>query len=343
MRGFSTASGPANTVQGMCKADAHIESGRNVIALEAEALTLLRDTIDHSFAEAVDLIVGCKQRVIVSGIGKSGHIARKVAAAFAATGTPALFVHAAEAAHGDVGMVIPGDVLIVFSNSGSTVEIQPLCVYAKSIGCALIGISRSNRSLLARTADITLLLPKIDEACNSSLAPTTSTTMMLALGDALAVTTMRARGLSGHDIRALHPAGEIGQNLRCVEDVMHGANRLPLVKLDTPMPEVLLTMTEKRLGTAGIVDDAGSLVGVITDGDLRRHGADLMHATARELMTPSPRTISRTAMVQQALEEMNTYRITVLFVVDESRPNVPIGAVQIYDIATAPPVHLSAV
>jgi arabinose-5-phosphate isomerase len=151
---------------------------------------------------------------------------------------------------------------------------------------------------------------------------------------------MRARGLSGRDIRALHPGGEIGQSLRCVEDVMHGANRLPLVKLNTPMPEVLLTMTEKRLGTAGIVDDNGSLVGVITDGDLRRHGADLMQATARELMTPSPRTISRTALVQQALEEMNTHRITVLFVVDENRPNVPIGAVQIYDIATAPPMHL---
>lgn len=317
----------------------HIASGRDVIALEAEALHMLRDSIDESFARAVDLILNCGQRVIVSGIGKSGHIARKVAAAFAATGTPALFVHAAEAAHGDVGMVIPGDVLIVFSNSGSTVEIQPLCIYAKRIGCALIGISRSQRSLLSRTADIILLLPKVDEACSSSLAPTTSTTMMIALGDALAVTTMRARGLSGRDIRALHPGGEIGQSLRSVEDVMHGANRLPLVRLNTPMPEVLLTMTEKRLGTAAIVDDDGLLVGVITDGDLRRHGADLMQATARELMTPSPRTISRTALVQQALEEMNTHRITVLFVVDETRPNVPIGAVQIYDIATAPPMH----
>jgi len=343
MRGFSTASG---TALGSSKADSpssHVISGRDVIKLEAEALLMLRDSIDDNFARAVDLILNCDQRVIVSGIGKSGHVARKVAAAFAATGTPALFVHAAEAAHGDVGMVIPGDVLIVFSNSGSTVEIQPLCVYAKSIGCSLIGVSRSNRSLLSRTADITLLLPNVDEVCSASLAPTTSTTMMMALGDALAVTAMRERGLSGRDIRALHPGGQIGQSLRCVEDVMHGASRLPLVKLDTPMPEVLLTMTEKRLGTAGIVDDAGLLVGVITDGDLRRHGTDLMHATARELMTPSPRTISRTALVQQALEEMNTHRITVLFVVDDGRPNVPIGAVQIYDIATAPPVHLSAV
>ncbi len=342
MRGFSeteeTAGGLTASMQS--KAD-HIASGRDVIALEAQALQVLHDSIDESFALAVDLILACKQRVIVSGIGKSGHIARKIAAALAATGTPALFVHAAEAAHGDVGMVIPGDVLIVLSNSGSTVEIQPLCVYAKSIGCALIGISRSPRSLLARTADITLLLPAVDEACRSSLAPTTSSTMMLALGDALAVTTMRARGLSGQDIRALHPGGEIGQSLRCVEDVMHGAHRLPLVALTTPMPEVLLTMTEKRLGAAGVVDDTGALIGVITDGDLRRHGPDLMQATARELMTPSPRTISPKALVQEALEEMNTHRITVLFVVNENQPNVPIGAVQIYDIATAPPLHVA--
>lgn len=318
----------------------NIASGRSVVALEAQALQMLHDHIGERFAEAVDLILGCRQRVIVSGIGKSGHIARKVAATFAATGTPALFVHAAEAAHGDVGMVSPGDVLIVFSNSGATVEIQPLCIYAKSIGCALIGISRNGNSLLSRTADIPLLLPKVEEACRSSLAPTTSSTMMLALGDALAVTTMRARGLSGQDIRALHPGGEIGQHLRCVEDVMHGGDRLPLVMMDTPMHEVLVIMTEKRLGAAGVVDREGQLIGIITDGDLRRHGGDLVLATAAEVMTPSPRTIMRTALVQEALEVMNTHRITILFVVDETAPRTPIGAVQIYDIATAPPMHL---
>jgi arabinose-5-phosphate isomerase len=319
----------------------HIASGCSVVALEAQALNLLHDQIGESFSEAVDLILGCRQRVIVSGIGKSGHIARKVAATFAATGTPALFVHAAEAAHGDVGMVSPGDVLIVFSNSGATVEIQPLCIYAKSIGCAMIGISRSGNSLLSRTSDITLLLPKVEEACRSSLAPTTSSTMMLALGDALAVTTMRARGLSGQDIRALHPGGEIGLNLRSVEDVMHCGSRLPLVRLDTSMPEVLVTMTEKRLGVAGVIDQDGQLAGIITDGDLRRHGGDIVLATAAELMTPSPRTILRTALVQEALEVLNTHRITILFVVDESRPKVPIGAVQIYDIATAPPINIA--
>ncbi|MGY6552334.1 MAG: KpsF/GutQ family sugar-phosphate isomerase [Erythrobacter sp.] len=319
------------------KAD-HIASGRDVVALEARALQLLHEKIDESFSEAVSLILGCSQRVIVSGIGKSGHIARKVAATFAATGTPALFVHAAEASHGDVGMVSPGDVLIVFSNSGATLEIQPLCLYARSIGCKIIGISRNPTSLLARTADTSLILPKVEEACRSSMAPTTSSTMMLALGDALAVTTMRARGLSGDDIRALHPGGEIGLHLRCVGDVMHGGDRLALVTPDTSMPEVLLTMTEKRLGAAGVVKTNGELIGVITDGDLRRHGGDLMLATAEEIMTPSPRTILRSALVQDALEIMNLHRITILFVIDARTSRIPIGAVQIYDIATTTPI-----
>lgn len=318
---------------------AYLQNGRKVVSLEAQALQFLHDRLDDSFADSVEMILGCAQRVIVSGIGKSGHIARKVAASFAATGTPALFVHAAEAAHGDVGMLSPGDILIVFSNSGATVEIQPLCIYAKSIGCSVIGISRNPNSLLSRTADIALLLPRVEEACTSSLAPTTSSTMMLALGDALAVAAMKARGLSGQDIKALHPGGEIGLNLRSVEDVMHAGDRLPLVERGMAMPEVLVIMTEKRLGVAGVVDEAGELVGIITDGDLRRHGCDLMAGTAEELMTPSPRTITRKALVQEALELMNTHRITILFVVDEARPKVPLGAVQIYDIATAPPVH----
>lgn len=314
----------------------HIASGRNVVALEARALALLSERIDQEFAAAVEMILACRQRVIVSGIGKSGHVARKIAATLAATGTPALFIHAAEAAHGDVGMVSAGDVLIVFSNSGATVEVQPLCIYAKSIGCPVIGISRNPNSLLMRTADLSLLLPDIEEACTSCLAPTTSSTMMLALGDALAVTAMRARGLSGPDIRALHPGGEIGLNLRSVEDVMHHGDRLPLVALSAAMPDVLVTMTEKRLGIAGVVDEQGELVGIITDGDLRRHARDLVFGTAADVMTASPRTIVRTARVQEALEVMNTHRITVLFVVDERHPRVPIGAVQIYDIAAPP-------
>jgi arabinose-5-phosphate isomerase len=304
--------------------------------MEADALHQLADHIDDAFAAAVDMILGCRQRVIVSGIGKSGHVARKIAATLAATGTPALFVHAAEASHGDVGMVSSGDLLIVFSNSGATVEVQPLCIYAKAIGCPVIGVSRNPTSLLMRTADLGLSLPKVEEACTSSLAPTTSSTMMMALGDALAVAAMRARGLSGSDIQALHPGGEIGLHLRGVEDVMHSGDRLPLVGLNTPMPHVLVTMTEKRLGMAGVVDEHGELIGIITDGDLRRHARTVIFGTAADVMTDAPRTIARTARVQEALEMMNTHRITVLFVVDDRQPRIPLGAVQIYDIAVPP-------
>ena len=317
--------------------EAHLEIGRSVIALEADALQRLAALIDDNFTKAVQLILDCDQRVIVSGIGKSGHVARKIAATLAATGTPSVFVHAAEAAHGDAGMISPGDMLIVFSNSGATVEVQPLCIYAKTIGCPLIGISRNPNSLLMRTADIGLVLPKVEEACTASLAPTTSSTMMLALGDALAVAAMRARGISGKDIRALHPGGDIGLQLRSVEDVMHQGTRLPLVRASALMPAVLITMTEKRLGIAGVVDDNGRLVGIISDGDLRRHANALFGGTAADVMTAAPRTILRSASVQDALELMNTHRITVLFVVDERQPDVPIGAVQIYDIAAPLP------
>lgn len=318
--------------------DRHQDIGRQVIALEADALIKLRDMINGSFSAVVDAILACPQRVIVSGVGKSGHVARKIAATFAATGTPAQFVHAGEAAHGDAGMVLPGDLLLVFSNSGSSVELQPLCLHAKRIGCRLVGVSRNPTSLLIRTADLSLLLPAVEEACTASLAPTTSTTMMLALGDALAVAAMRARGMSGQDIRALHPGGFIGLQLRDVQDVMHGGDRLPLVAMDTPMRSALLTMTEKRLGMTGVLDGDGLLVGIITDGDLRRHAADFLEGNAGDMMTASPKTITRTALVEEALEMMNTRRITTLFVVDDAQPRRPLGAVQIYDIAMPPPV-----
>jgi arabinose-5-phosphate isomerase len=312
------------------------EIGRDVIALEAEALRLLASSINQNFSAVVAEIIACRQRIIVSGIGKSGHIARKVAATLAATGTPAQFVHGAEAAHGDVGMVMRGDVLLVFSNSGDTAELQPLCSYARRIGCKLIGVSRNPNSLLMRMADLGLLLPQVEEACTASFAPTTSTTMMMALGDALAVAAMRARGLTAQDIRILHPGGELGKRLANVEDVMHRGDQLPLVHIDTVLEQVLLTMTEKHLGMTGVVDDSGDLVGIITDGDLRRHALGSMAGTAAEIMTPSPKTIERGARVEDALEMMKTHRITVLFVVDAQGSRQPVGAVQIYDIAARP-------
>lgn len=315
----------------------HQQIGRQVIALEAEALHQLENMINGGFAAAVDEMLGCKQRIVVSGMGKSGHIARKIAATLAATGTPAHFVHAAEAAHGDAGMVMPGDVLLIFSNSGDTVELQPLYAHAKRLGVRMIGVSRNRDSLLMRRADIALLLPQVPEACAASMAPTTSSTMMLALGDALAVAVMRARGLSEADIRALHPGGDIGRRRNMVADVMHSGDRLPLVRVDTPMPQVLVTMTEKRLGMTGVVDDAGELVGVITDGDLRRHMTDMASGAVTAMMTPSPKIIEQSASVDDALEMMRAHRITVLFVVPEAGSRQPVGAVQIYDIAATPP------
>ena len=322
----SLASDPANDRHG------RIETARQVIALEAGALWQLVDTIDDNFSRVVDTILACPRRVIVSGIGKSGHVARKIAATLAATGTPAHFVHAAEAAHGDAGMVMAGDVLLVLSNSGDTAELQPLCAHARRIGCRIVGVSRNPQSALMRLADLGLVLPDVPEACTASLAPTTSTTMMLALGDALAVATMRSRGLSGHDIRALHPGGQIGHRLRRVEDVMVSGHRLPLVATTTPMRDVLITMTEKRLGMTGVVDESGLLVGIITDGDLRRHVADITTGTAADVMTCNPRTIGLSALVDEALARMQMHRISVLFVVDDADARRPVGAVQIYDL-----------
>jgi arabinose-5-phosphate isomerase len=317
--------------------DLHQENGRQVIDLEAEALRQLGEMIGDDFAAAVDEILACKQRIVVSGMGKSGHIARKVAATLAATGTPAHFVHAAEAAHGDAGMVMPGDVLLLFSNSGDTVELQPLYAHAHRLGVRMIGVSRNRDSLLMRKADIGLLLPPMPEACAASMAPTTSSTMMLALGDALAVATMRARGVSQDDIRALHPGGDIGRRNSLVADVMHSGDRLPLIGIDTPMPQVLVTITEKRLGMTGVVDASGELVGVITDGDLRRQLTNLATGSVSAVMTPAPKIIKQTASVDDALEMMRTHRVTVLFVVPEAGSHRPVGAVQIYDIASAPP------
>lgn len=315
----------------------HEEIGSGVIRLEAAALHKLAETIDCDFSQVVTEFLSCKQRVVVSGIGKSGHIARKIAATLAATGTPAQFLHAGEAAHGDAGMLMHGDVLLVFSNSGDTAELQPLCQHAKRIGCRLIGVSRNPNSMLMRMADLGLVLPDMPEACSISLAPTTSATMMLALGDALAVAAMRSRGLSGQDIRALHPGGEIGQRLRCVADVMHTGDQLPLVSIDTPIAAVLMTMSEKRLGMTGVIDANDRLVGIITDGDLRRRAPDLTAGIAADFMTPDPKTIERHALVDDALEMMKLYRITVLFVVDEDDASRLVGAVQIYDIAAALP------
>ena len=310
-----------------------ITYGKQVIRLEADALQRLADGLNDSFAHAVELIINAKGRVVVTGIGKSGHVARKIVATLSATGTPALFLHPAEAAHGDLGMVMPGDVLLVLSNSGSTAEVRPIMRYARSLGCGIIGVSGRAQSVVMKDADIALVLPEAREACPVNIAPTTSTTMMIALGDALAVTVMGQRGISRERIHMLHPGGTIGARLTPVEDVMHGGARLPLVPQTMPMRDVLVVMTEKSLGIAGVIDDRGLLVGVITDGDLRRHVDELGVARADQVMTPDPKTVPEGTLTGDARAVLGEARITALFVVARDEPGRPVGVLHIHDLA----------
>lgn len=310
-----------------------IESGRSVIRIEAAALGWLADALDQSFGLAVNMIIAATRRVVVTGMGKSGHIARKIAATLSATGTPALFLHPAEAAHGDLGMIMPYDVLLVLSNSGSTPEVRAIMRYARTLGCQIIAVSGRAHSPVIKAADVALVLPPAREACPVNIAPTTSTTMMLALGDALAVTVMGQRGISREGIHILHPGGTIGASLTAVEDLMHQGDRLPLVPLALPMREVVLVMTERRLGIVGVVDDRGHLMGVITDGDLRRHFDTLMDLHAAQVMTPDPRTVRLGSFAGDARAVMAEARITALFVVARDDPHRPVGVLHIHDMA----------
>jgi arabinose-5-phosphate isomerase len=309
-----------------------IKQGAQVIRIEAAALARLADALDDAFADAVRLIIAANRRVVVTGMGKSGHVARKIVATLSATGTPAMFLHPAEAAHGDLGMLTHGDVLLVLSNSGSTPEVLPIMRYARTLGCRIIAMTGRPHAPVIRAADVALVLPDAREACPVNIAPTTSTTMMLALGDALAVTVMGQRGISRERMHLLHPGGTIGASLTPVEDVMHGADRLPLVPLAMPMRDVLVVMSEKSLGIAGVVDDRGHLVGVITDGDLRRHIDTLMVSRAAEVMTPDPCTIRVGSFAGDARAALDEARITALFVVARDDPARPVGVLHIHDL-----------
>jgi len=312
--------------------DAIIESGRLVLRVEADALASLESALDDQFAVAVDLIMASSGRVVVSGMGKSGHIARKMAATFASTGTPAIFVHPGEAAHGDLGMLLPPDMLILLSNSGATPELGPIMSYAQSLGCPIVAITAQPRSPLGEAASASLILPKVSEACPANISPTTSTTLMLALGDALAVAVMRQRGMTREALERLHPGGHIGLRLCPVNRIMHGGDALPLVPADLPMRQVILVMTEKGLGTAGVVDGDGRLVGAITDGDLRRNIEQLLSSTARDVMTAHPRSVTDGTYAEDALAIMTANGITTLFVMDHDDPLRPIGLVHLHDL-----------
>lgn len=314
---------------------ADLEVAREVLATEAAALGALADGLDGAFGRAVTLLDATSGRVVVSGMGKSGHVGRKIAATLASTGTPALFVHPAEASHGDLGMIVPGDTVLALSNSGETVELADLVAHTRRFGLPLVAITARAGSALATAADVALILPAVREACPMGLAPTTSTTMQLALGDALAVALLTRRGFTATDFRQFHPGGKLGARLRKVRELMHGADTLPLVTPDTPMHRALLTMTAKSFGCLGIVEN-GRLAGIITDGDLRRAmGPELLSQTAGAIMTRQPRTIGPDALAAEALREMNqgTRPITSLFVVDAA--GAPVGILHVHDLLRA--------
>jgi arabinose-5-phosphate isomerase len=321
----------SNTLTGKASSEI-LTNGREVIETEARALLELAEVLDTSFPDAVDLLVAARQRVIVSGMGKSGHIGRKIAATLASTGTPALFVHPAEAAHGDLGMITPGDLLLILSNSGTTPELHAVIQHAKNAGCKIIAIASQNTSPLMRSADVRLLLPAVREACPVNIAPTTSTTLMLALGDALAVAAMRVRGLTRERLQLLHPGGAIGGRLQRVDSIMHSGDALPLISPETGMADAVIEMTRKSFGIAGVVRD-DALIGVITDGDLRRHSDRLFEQRAEDVMTTNPKVVSEGALCEDTLAVLQEHRITALFVTAHDAPERPVGLVHIHDLA----------
>lgn len=310
-----------------------LASGRAVIRQEATALFELADELNDDFDAAVQTLLATDRRVVVTGMGKSGHIGRKIAATLAATGTPSFFVHPAEAAHGDLGMLTAGDCLLVLSNSGSTPEIGSIVTHARSLRVPIISIASRSGSPLARQSDVFLRLPQAEEACPVRIAPTTSTTMMLALGDALAIAAMRIRGITRDNLALLHPGGSIGKRLMPVDQLLRSTDPLPLVGPDTRMRDVVLEMTSIGKGVAGVIDEFGHLVGIITDGDLRRGFERIMIAKARDLMTRTPVTIASGTMVEDAYVLLNEAKITVAFVMDADDPHRPIGLLHLHDLA----------
>ena len=311
-----------------------IEAARRVLATEIAGLTALAKSLDRGFVEAIDTLARVKGRVIVTGMGKSGHIARKIASTLASTGTPALFVHPGEASHGDLGMIAPGDAVIALSNSGDTAELDDVLAYTRRFRIPLVALTRRSESALAEAADVALVLPASAEACTLGLAPTTSTTMMLALGDAIAVALLERKGFSAEDFQALHAGGQLGLQLLRVADIMHEGAAVPLVERGTSMADTILIITAKSFGCAGVTDEAGRLIGIITDGDLRRHmGSALLAERVETVMTATPKTIRPQALAAEALGQMNAEAITTLFVVDDAWH--PLGILHIHDCLRA--------
>lgn len=316
-------------------ASAAVVSAQRSIETEIAGLKAMSEAIGNGlgvvFSRAVALIGGAKGRVIVTGMGKSGLVGRKIAATFASTGTPAHFVHPGEASHGDLGMIRDEDVILALSWSGETAELSDIIAYSRRYNVGLVGITSNAESTLASEADVALVLPKAEEACPNGLAPTTSTTMQMTLGDALAVALLEARGFTPEDFRTFHPGGKLGARLSFVRDIMHGPDDMPKVAEGALMGEALVEMTSRGFGCVAVVDEAGTLKGIISDGDLRRHmGADLVTRPVSAVMTRAPKTASPKMLAVEALEALNRNKITALFVVDAG--GVPVGIVHIHDL-----------
>ncbi len=309
-----------------------LDIARTVLTLEIKGLEALKTSIGADFTAAVALIQQARGRLAVSGMGKSGHVARKIASTFSSTGTPALFVHPAEASHGDLGMVSKDDVILALSKSGETAELGDLLAYAARFSIPVIAISSAAQSALAKAARIALILPDVEEACGETFAPTTSTTMMMALGDALAVALLRARGFSATDFQGFHPGGKLGAALRRARDLMHGPAALPLAAMTAPMTDVVAIISKGGFGCAGVIDEKGLLKGIITDGDIRRQfSAEAQKKTAAEVMTVNPRTAGPETLAGDVLAYMSKNKITALFVIENDKP---VGIIHVHDCLT---------
>jgi arabinose-5-phosphate isomerase len=312
-------------------------SAARTLALECEGLQALQEALARdlgpAFGRAVAVLAAARGRVIVTGIGKSGHVGQKLAATFASTGTPAFFVHPSEASHGDLGMITNEDAIVALSWSGESVELGNILTYSRRFKVPLIAVTSRADSALARQSDVVLELPRAKEACPHGLAPTTSTTMQLALGDCLAIALLEHKGFTAHDFKIFHPGGSLGAALKFVGDIMHTGERMPLVGENVPMSAALVTMTQKSFGCLGVVDGKGRLAGVITDGDLRRHmDANLLTARTADIMTRKPKVVAPDMLASAALELLNASRITALFVVEKGRP---VGILHVHDLLRA--------
>jgi len=314
-----------------------IDSALRTLETEAGGIAALVAAIHGALAQplvaAVELIARSKGRLIVTGMGKSGHIGRKIAATFASTGTPAFFVHPGEASHGDLGMITPDDVIMALSWSGETVELKDLIDYSRRFGTGLIAVTAEATSTLAKSADVVLLLPQAREACPHNLAPTTSSLMQLALGDALAVALLESRGFTALDFRGLHPGGRLGAKLKFIRDVMHTGASVPLIALGAAMSEAIVIMSEKGFGCVGITHKNGKLAGIITDGDLRRHmRPELINQRVDDVMTRGPNTVRPDQLASEALEILNASKKTQLIVAEQGKP---VGVVHVHDLLRA--------